>query len=255
MQLYDNPFSPFARKVRMVLEHKGLVFDAIDGLDKGNHDALARLNRRLEVPALQDDGVAVVNSADIIAYLDHRYPDRPVYPADPAVRVRARAWERLADTVIDPILADISYWSWTDRSDTMPAGLLDAAKKDLGEVYVRLDAELGGRAFVCTTLSIADFALFPHLVAARGLGVPFSAERHGHLAAWLQRMREMDICRADLARARAYVADIGARNIERERIFWRGDRIEWLLARGFHRWFINEIESGRVIWPGFTASP
>ena len=255
MQLYDNPFSPFARKVRMVLEHKGLVFDAIDGLDKGNHDALARVNPRLEVPALQDDGVAVVNSADIIAYLEHRYLDRPVYPTDPAVRARARAWERLADTVIDPILADISYWSWTDRSDTMPAGLLDAAKKDLGEIYLRLDAELEGRAFVCTTLSIADFALFPHLVAAHGLGVPFSTKRHGHLAAWLQQMRELDICRADLARARAYVADIGARNIERERIFWRGDRIEWLLARGFHRWFINEIESGRVIWPGFTASP
>jgi hypothetical protein len=34
-----------------------------------------------------------------------------------------------------------------------------------------------------------------------------------------------------------------------------GDRIEWLLARGFHRWFMNEIEGGRVIWPGLVASP
>ena len=25
--LYDNAFSPFARKVRMVLEHKGLAFE------------------------------------------------------------------------------------------------------------------------------------------------------------------------------------------------------------------------------------
>lgn len=255
MQLYDNPFSPFARKVRMVLEHKGLAFDAIDGLDKGHHDALARVNPRLEVPALQDGAVTVVNSADIVAYLEHCYPDRPVYPADPAARVRARAWERLADTVMDPILADISYWSWAERSDTMPAGLLDAAKQDLDAIYVQLDAALEDRAFVCDTLGIADFALFPHLAAARGLGVPFSAERHGHLAAWLQRMRALDVCRADLARARAYLADIGARSIERERIFWRGDRIEWLLARGFHRWFINEIESGRAIWPGAAASP
>ena len=48
MKLYDNPFSPFARKVRMVLEHKGLVFDAIDGLDKDNYAALARVNPRRE---------------------------------------------------------------------------------------------------------------------------------------------------------------------------------------------------------------
>ena len=32
MLLYDNPFSPFARKVRMVLDHKGLAYEAIDGL-------------------------------------------------------------------------------------------------------------------------------------------------------------------------------------------------------------------------------
>jgi glutathione S-transferase len=29
--LYDDAFSPFAPKVRMVLEHKKLAFDAIDG--------------------------------------------------------------------------------------------------------------------------------------------------------------------------------------------------------------------------------
>jgi hypothetical protein len=30
--LYDNAFGPFARKVRMVLEHKGLAFESVDGL-------------------------------------------------------------------------------------------------------------------------------------------------------------------------------------------------------------------------------
>ena len=77
MKLLDSPFGPFARKVRMVMQHKGLVFDAIDGIDKDNHDALARVNPRLEVPALEDDGVAVVNSADIVAYLEHHIPTRP----------------------------------------------------------------------------------------------------------------------------------------------------------------------------------
>ena len=30
MVLYDNPFSPFARKVRMVLALKGVAFESID---------------------------------------------------------------------------------------------------------------------------------------------------------------------------------------------------------------------------------
>src|SRR5262249_21175868 len=40
------------------------------------------------------------------------------------------------------------------------------------------------------------------------------------------------------------------RDIEKRRIFWRGDRIEWILARGFHAWFFNEIKEDRVAWPG-----
>ena len=40
MRLYDNAFSPFARKVRIVLDHKGLAYEALDGLAKVNHDAL-----------------------------------------------------------------------------------------------------------------------------------------------------------------------------------------------------------------------
>jgi hypothetical protein len=30
---------------------------------------------------------------------------------------------------------------------------------------------------------------------------------------------------------------------------WRGDRIEWILTRGFHDWFYGEIRAGRVAWP------
>jgi hypothetical protein len=69
--------------------------------------------------------------SDIIAYLDHRYPAKCVYPDGPAARVHARAWERVADTFVDPILVDISYWKWAERSDAMPEGLLEAAPADL----------------------------------------------------------------------------------------------------------------------------
>ena len=33
IKLYDSAFSPFARKVRMVLDHKGLSYEAVDGLE------------------------------------------------------------------------------------------------------------------------------------------------------------------------------------------------------------------------------
>ena len=133
--LHDNAFSPFARKVRLVLDHKGLPYEVVDGLARANREVLAKVNGRVEVPALDHDGLVVVNSSDIALYLERVFPERPVYPEATAAWVRARAWERCSDTVLDPILIDISYWVWAERPDAMPDGMLDAAKRDTAAIY------------------------------------------------------------------------------------------------------------------------
>jgi glutathione S-transferase len=255
MTLYDNAFSPFARKVRMVLEQKGLEAVYVDGLRRENHSLLQSANGRVEVPALMDGDLTVVNSSDIVAYLDHRYPENPVLPGEPAARARARAWERTADDTIDPILVDISYWLWAERPDEMPDGLLAAARADMDQVYSALESELGDDGFVCGALTVADFALFPHLMSVKAMGVPIDRDVYPRLSGWLKRMLALDICQADLARTRDYVKNLEDQDGERVKIFWRGDRVEWLLARGFHDWFIKEIEEDRVLWPGLGLPP
>ena len=50
MILYDNAFSPFARKVRLVLDAKGLDYEVVDGLTRKNREALEAVNGRVEVP-------------------------------------------------------------------------------------------------------------------------------------------------------------------------------------------------------------
>ena len=251
MRLYDNAFSPFARKVRLVLDHKRLAYEAFDGLAADAHGALAAANPRVEVPVLEDGDVRVVNSSDIVAYLEHRYPTRPVYPADPALRVKARAWERTADVLLDAILHDASIWTWPilDRPDEPPAGLAEAAREDLESVYGDLERALGDEGFLCGDVSIADLALFPHLASVRFLGVPFTAERHPKLCSWFERVRRLPICQADLARTREWMTSMRQDATKVSRIVWRGDRIEWMLARGFHEWFLGEIRAGRVGWP------
>ncbi|UCF46953.1 MAG: glutathione S-transferase family protein [Myxococcales bacterium] len=249
LTLYGNAFSPFSRKVQLVLEHKGIDYEMVDGLSPANRDRLAEVNKRLEVPAIDDDGLIVVNSADIVAYLERVFPDPHVYPSDHESWVKARAWERCSDSVIDPILVDISYWVWAIREDKMPDGLLEAARADLAAIYDALDRELDGGDWVCGELSIADIALFPHLSGTRLLQVPFEESRHPNLLEWYKRCRAVKIFADDVARTKAYVAEPAAMDIEREKIFWRGDRIEWILARGYHEWLVKEIEEGRVIWP------
>ncbi len=173
IRLFDNPFSPFARKVRLVLATKGLAFESIDALALDRHAELLRVNPRAEVPVLEDDGFVVVNSAEIAAYLEDRYPDPPVFPANPRERARAHAWGRFADTVIDAVIHDVSLWTWPThrRADAPPAGLVEAGRRDLAEIAARLESDLGAGAFLCgERATIADFALFPHVPSWRAHG-------------------------------------------------------------------------------------
>jgi hypothetical protein len=134
----------------------------------------------------------------------------------------------------------------------MPAGLLEAARRDLDEVHAALERDLATRDFVSSgAVSIADVALFPHLVSARSLGLRHDKKRFPRFDGWLKRLRALPQFAADVERARLFVTGfLSSDTHERHKIFWRGDRIEWMLARGHHRWFMNEIESDRVIWPG-----
>jgi glutathione S-transferase len=249
MTLFDNPFSPFARKVRMVLEHKGLAFETIDGLAPEGHARLAEVNPRVEVPVLVDDDCVVVNSAHIVAYLEHRYPRAAVYPADPRMRVAALGWERLGDTLFDAITHNVSNGGFGFPPETMPPGLLDAARNDLASVYDDLERALDGRDFLCDALSIAELALFPHMTAVRLLDISFDGDTHPRVLAWYRRLRRQPIFRADLERTQAFLRAAGPSLQRPERIVWRGDRIEWMLAHGYHDWFVEEIRRGRVAWP------
>jgi glutathione S-transferase len=253
--LHDNPFSPFARKVRMVLHLKGLEFRSLDALALGEQAALRAVNPRGEVPALVDGDVTVVNSADIVAYLDHRHPEPAVLPADPGARVAARAWERLADGELDAIVHDVSLWSWPThrRTDAPPAGLLEAGRRDLGAIVDRMEAALAGRDFLAGPLSIADFAVFPHASSFKALGVAFDGERWPGLVAWSRRMRALPAVRRDLDDVRRAAREKfldGPSPYEAEKVVWRGDRLEWLFRHGFVEWWAGEWRAGRAVLPG-----
>src|SRR5690349_20663567 len=115
--LYTSWISTFARKTALGLELKGLQYAAVDALDRQFRAELTRVNPRREVPVLLDGDLVIVNSSDILQYLERRYPTPALYPTTSEDYVCARALERLADQRLDPIVVNCSYWHWTERGD------------------------------------------------------------------------------------------------------------------------------------------
>jgi glutathione S-transferase len=236
--------SPFCRKVRMAMEYKELSFElaAADDIKK-----TPAWNSRAEVPVLVADSVVVCNSPDILAFLDRRFPERPLYPADAAAFAEVRHWERTADNELDAIMTVVGNWRFADLPP-MPAGLMEAAQRAIGVVYDRLQDRLATREFICGEISAADFAFYPLAISGSALDLRCDRVRHADVLRWVHAIRARPEGQSDLTAARDWWANQGSREVDTERVNWGTFRLEWLLANGYTEWFANQVRQDKVLW-------
>jgi glutathione S-transferase len=244
LTLYFSAFSPYCRKVRMAMNFKGLDYTIHDSNDVAKIPAW---NLRAEVPVLTDGDVTVRNSANILEYLDRKFPDKPVFPEDPAAFALAKEWELVADTMVDPIVTNLSLWKWANMNDK-PEGLDKAAAASILPIYDQLQARLEAHDYIAGEISSADFALYPHITGANFVGLPFDKERHSHIGPWIKRMRNSKEGLADLKSIMEFWQTLPEQDVDRDRINWGTYRLEWFLAHGYHDWFLNEIKQDKVLW-------
>src|SRR4029453_9503379 len=93
LTFYYGSGSPFAWKVWLTLEHKGIAYDfkllSFDKKENKTPEFLA-VNPRGQVPAIVDDGFALWESTAITDYLEEKYPQKPQLPKDPKGRSPVR---------------------------------------------------------------------------------------------------------------------------------------------------------------------
>jgi hypothetical protein len=128
-------------------------------------------------------------------------------------------------------------------------GFADAS---INAILEQAESALRDQAYLCGALSIADFALFPHVSSLKPLGMVLD-ERYPQLSAWNRRLRGLAVVQQDLEYVRRAARDKfvdGPSPYEGERIVWRGDRIEWLFHNDFVDWWYAEYRAGRATVPG-----
>jgi glutathione S-transferase len=94
--------SHFNEKIRWALDWKGIPHVRRSVLAGPHIPVMLWMTGRKQVPVLMIDGRTVTDSTDIIAALEARNPDPPLYPSDPALRGRALALEDFFDRELGP---------------------------------------------------------------------------------------------------------------------------------------------------------
>ncbi len=98
--LWQFKASHFNEKARWALDWKGVRHERRSLLPGPHVPVVMWISGQKSVPVLQIDGQTITDSTRIIAELERRCPERPLYPADAAPRQRALELEEFFDDEI-----------------------------------------------------------------------------------------------------------------------------------------------------------
>jgi len=97
-------YSPFNEKARWALDFKGVPHRRHSLLPGPHLRSMKRLTGQTATPVLTIDGHCIIGSSAILAELERRYPQPPLFPTDPDLRARALALQGWLDDELGPAL-------------------------------------------------------------------------------------------------------------------------------------------------------
>jgi maleylacetoacetate isomerase len=157
IRLYRAPFSTNVERVTLTLALKGLTAEPV-WIDYSDRSLVERVSGQPLVPVLDYDGEIVVESMDIVRFLDERHPDPPLYPADPREVLEFIEWFNA---------------SWKGPPNQIEAelgrpapgeALIAELGRDMVRSLNRFEEMLAGRDYLFgDELTAADICAFPFL--------------------------------------------------------------------------------------------
>ena len=199
MKLYMVPLAPNPTKVMLYIaerEEMGAdlgIEQIVVNTVKGRHKEPEHLARNPfgTVPTLElDDGSFIRESLAIVEYLEDKFPDHPIHPANPEARGQARDVERIIDMRLagpmggygHAVNSPLGYPQDLEKAASLEAAMqtpLDFLENLLGDGRTLLLGE---------SPSVADFTLQAALQFVRYVEADVFGERPG-LRAWDERYR------------------------------------------------------------------
>jgi RNA polymerase-associated protein len=176
LTLYDADRCPYCARARIALAEKGVDHEVV-AIDLADRPAwIYEKNETGRVPVLEEDAWVLPESSVIMEYLEERYPEPPLLPADPADRAHARVWIFRHDDFTRP------YYALRRGEE----GAAERFDEQLGKLDAALDRQpwLTGAQY-----GLADIAYVPWVLRARDmLGV--SLDAYPAVLSWLARCEE-----------------------------------------------------------------
>lgn len=160
LKLYRIKHSTNVERVALALAHKGLKAESV-WVPYEDRTQVRLVSGQDLVPVLVDAGKVVIDSMEIVRYLEGRFPDTPpLYPSDPARRAEClifidwfnRVWKRPPNEITEELEKP------EGERDVERVGRLGRAMQGYLDLFEQM---LAGRDCLLGEFSAADIAAFP----------------------------------------------------------------------------------------------
>ncbi|HZP92407.1 MAG TPA: glutathione S-transferase family protein [Burkholderiales bacterium] len=199
LTFYYGSGSPYSWRVWFALEHKGIPYElkqlSFSAGDLKRPDYL-RVNPRGKVPAIEDDGFSLYESAAIVEYLDERYgPKGVLFPGGAGQRAQVRRLVREADEYVAGAQERLVDEVLFKKKEQWDGAEIAAARDSLVAELNIFEAYLAGE-FLADALSAADFTLYPMIalclrIEKRNPDLALRGAIGPKLAAWMKRVEAL----------------------------------------------------------------
>jgi glutathione S-transferase len=209
LTLYLHPLASFCHKVLIALYESDTPFTShlVDLSDAKARAHLRSLWPEGKIPVLHDAerGETVPETSIIIEYLEQHYPGpRPLLPADEALRLQARLWDRFFDLYVQVPMQKIVGDRLRPEGGKDVLGVADS-HASLRTAYDMIEQQMSDKPWaVGDAFSLADCAAAPALFYA-AIVEPFPST-HVHLNAYFERLVHRPSFVRVLAEARPWFA-------------------------------------------------
>jgi glutathione S-transferase len=150
--------SPYARKVRIALIEKGIPFELVTDVPWNDDTVVGQFNPLEKLPILltPTDG-AIYDSSLILEYIELTYPEPPLIPADPKLRIAAKSVEVLQNGICDSVV--LTFFERARPAPAQSSEWLSRQRRKIEGGVAELARLLGDKDyFVGGRFTLADIA-------------------------------------------------------------------------------------------------
>lgn len=157
LQIFSIPHSLYCAKLRILLRHKGLVWEEPPPPGGYGSDEYKTVVPSGNLPALVDGDLVIADSEAIAEYLEEVHPLPTMLPGAAAERAHARGLSRFHDTRLEPALRLL--FPYLPGRASAPEGVLTAGADKVSERLAQLARMLGPEAGSVLTLGDCGYPI------------------------------------------------------------------------------------------------